>query len=238
LTIDGAEWLTLVSDHVQHAEPHDGVHEYLAKFPELGLANVALWLSKVDLLGPLPPVIAHFSAKQDVVKLETELLEMTTVAEGLHVRLFPSEKRLTDTQCAEVTKRALQAISDMDERITNILRGMLTHLDKPGYAPRLKGLAKAVEDVAPEICGNVSRWTEAVSKTRNSYAHRSAGFLEEGNVDGLTTVLESLRWLMRCILLLEAGLGRNILADRLGAISGYRLFLDRAAERLPAVYRQ
>ncbi|WP_156893770.1 HEPN domain-containing protein [Actinokineospora enzanensis] len=236
LTLDGESWVTLGASYIRHAEAHTERLDKLASLSDLKFRGVAAWLDKVERLGPLPPVVARFSARQATMRLETELLEMTTVAEGLHSRLFPEITRLEVAVCDEVRKRVLAAVADMDAQITDILRGMLTHLHEPGYPYRLKGLAQIVASAAPEICGRVNRWANEVSEARNKYAHRTAGFLDEGSIDKLATVVESLRWLLRCILLLEAGLEASVMTTRLRDISGYRLFLERAADGLPTVY--
>lgn len=238
LTFDGERWVDLVSDHIRSSQPANSRIEGLAGLADLGLSGVATWLNKVDNLGPLPPVVAHFSSKRASIKFETELLEMTTVAEGLHARLFPDEKRFSDADCKLISDRVLQAVGDMDVRVVDVLRGMLTHIGEPGYPSRLKGLARIVEAEIPTICGKVNKWAQVVSNARNKYAHRTAGFLDEADIDTLFTVLESLRWLLRCILLLEAGLDSKLLAARLRDLSSYRLFLERASENIPAVYRE
>jgi ApeA N-terminal domain 1 len=219
LTVDGENWLTLGSNHIRYTEPRTERLEKLVTLHDLQFDGVAAWLNKVEHLGPLPPVVARFSARQVTAKLETELLEMTTVAEGLHMRLFPGEKRLDDAICEQVKNRVLGSVEGLESRVKDILRGMLTHLHEPGYVSRLKGLAQMVEQTAPEICGKVNKWAEEVSAARNKYAHRTAGFLDEASIDTLVTVLESLRWLLRCILLLEAGVAESLLATRLRDVS-------------------
>lgn len=101
---------------------------------------------------------------------------------------------------------------------------------------RLKQLAGLVDDCAPEITGKTNRWARHVTEARNSYAHRTKGFLNEDDIDVLATVTESIRWLLRSILLLEAGVSKKHLAERLGESSAYLFFRKRAKESLPKVY--
>lgn len=195
LTVDGEHWLPLAAKFIHHREPREERLEMLAPLADVKLTGVAAWLNKVEQLGPLPPVVARFSAHQASVRVETELLEMTTVAEGLHARLYPDERRLDVATCEDVCGRVLGALDEVGDQVKDIIRGMLEHLSDPGYTSRLKGLARRIEGVAPKICGKSNRWAEEVSKARNKYAHRSAGFLDESDVDVLLTVMESLRWL-------------------------------------------
>lgn len=48
---------------------------------DIGLHAVASWLDQVDRLGPLPPVVAHFSAHRRTMQLETAVLELTTASD-------------------------------------------------------------------------------------------------------------------------------------------------------------
>lgn len=235
LTVDGERWLQLGANWLEFAEP-DRTDEAIARLAHIGLPGVAHWLDKVEALGPLPPVVARFSAKQKSTVLETELLEMTTVAEGLHSRLFPDEVRVSAAEAARIQTKVMAALSDEGQHIQQILSGMMTHLEEPGYGRRLKQLAGLVKDSVPGIVGRTNKWAEAVSNARNKYAHRTGGFLQESDIDSLWTVLESLRWLLRCVCLLQAGVLDEHLAKRLPELSGYRLYLERAATRLPKVY--
>jgi hypothetical protein len=236
LTVDGDEWLSVAADFIRYSGPRVGRLEHLALLADVKLTGIATWLNKVEQLGPLPPVIARFSAHQSRVKVETELLEMTTVAEGLHARLYPDERRLDEATCDDVRSRVLGSVEDMENRVGNILRGMLEHLSDPSYPSRLKGLARRIGEMAPGICGKSNKWAEEVSAARNKYAHRSAGFLEKDDVDALLTVIESLRWLLRVVLLLETGLDEDFVKAKLLDVSGYHLFRKRAIENMSKVY--
>ncbi|MDQ3405253.1 MAG: hypothetical protein M3548_17985 [Actinomycetota bacterium] len=235
LTIDGKQWLPLAANYL-HPPRSTKTEKPLAGLTDLGLTGVASWLDQVDRLGPLPPVVAHFSAHQRTTRLETAVLELTTVAEGLHARLFPDTRRLGEQDCDLAKKHVREAVKDLNPNIGEILRSMLTHLAEPGYTTRLRELAAAVEPAAPGICGKTNRWAAAVSTARNSYAHRTAGMIEEEDWGALLTVIESLAWLMRCLLLLNAGLSEETLRQRLRHNSSYLLFLNRAAHNLPNAY--
>lgn len=235
LTIDGERWLQLGANWLESEEP-DRIDAAIAWLAHLGLPGVAHWLDKVEELGPLPPVVARFSAKQKSTVLETELLEMTTVAEGLHSRLFPDQVRVSDAQAARIQTKVMDVLSDEEQPIQQILRGMMTHLKEPGYGRRLKQLAGLVEASVPGIVGRTNKWAEAVTNARNKYAHRTGGFLQDSDIDSLFAVVESLRWLLRCILVLQAGVSDEHLAKRVSELSGYGLFLERAATGLPKVY--
>lgn len=236
LTDDGQRWMQLTGSWLR-ADPTDAeVDRPFVTLRDIGLPAVARWLDKVERFGPLPPVVARFSAKQQIVHLDTELLEMTTVAEGLHARLFPEAVRM-DTKTTERVRAAIiEAVLAEEQNVRDIIQGVCSFLDAPGYPMRLKQLAGLVKDCAPEITGKANRWARHVTEARNSYAHRTKGFLNEEDIDVLATVTESLRWLLRSILLLEAGVSKEHLAERLRESSAYRFFRERAKESLPKVY--
>jgi len=74
-----------------HAAAHQTVKttsiDPLLGHTDLTLQNLATWFDRAELLGPLPPVVAE--ALTGPVALESRVLELTTVAEGLHRRLYP-----------------------------------------------------------------------------------------------------------------------------------------------------
>jgi hypothetical protein len=55
----------------------------LLPMTEIGLGGVTAWLDSTASLGPLPSVVSRVVSSQDDT-LEAQLLELTTVAEGLH----------------------------------------------------------------------------------------------------------------------------------------------------------
>ena len=222
LTVDGGNWLELCMDRIAPCLPSQDI-EPLALFRQLQLVGVADWLDKVDDLGPLPPVVAHLSSRQSSMKLETGILELTTVLEGLHARLFSEEQRFDEKTLKDIKKRVLDAVDDMDSAVANVLGGLMVNLREPSYSRRLARLAETVSLITPGICGKVNKWVAEVSKIRNKYAHRTAGFIKEGDIDAQVVVLESLRWLLRCVLLLEAGIQPEALARQLDRTSGFHL---------------
>ncbi|MEV8613126.1 HEPN domain-containing protein [Amycolatopsis sp. NPDC051373] len=229
-------WMPICSNYFVHAEPELRRGDAFLSFRQVGLASIGTWLNTVDRLGPLPPVVARFASRGARVNLETELLEMTTVAEGLHARLYPDQVRLDQETCSAVEAAVRAAVDHMGDQVKNIVRGKLSHLEEPGYTLRLKTLAKRLERVAPAIYGKPNKWAEEVSTIRNGYAHRTGGFLDSDAIDGLITILESLRWLLRCVLLLEAGISEETLSDSIARSAEFSFFMHRSKLAFPHVY--
>ncbi len=88
-TASDQPWLTMHHSGLRApAEEVRPTHRQLLPLAILGLDRGATWLNAVEHLGPLPPVVAAAVAGPGRT-LETQLLELTTVAEGLHQRVFP-----------------------------------------------------------------------------------------------------------------------------------------------------
>ena len=216
------------------AEEARSPHRQLLPRPTFGLNRVAAWLDAVEELGPLPPVVA--GATKSEATLETELLDLTTVAEGLHQRLFRERRRLSSQQ-AEAARTAISsAISGLDEEVRRAVEGAIQHLEEPSFPQRLMQLADRVEPAMPGVTGRTNRWKHHVADIRNAFAHRSYGFLGMKRVGEMVAVLESLRWLLTGLLLLRTGLDPAELAARVQQHEPFVLFRQQACEWLPRVF--
>jgi len=219
-------WLSLsssgLSPPVERPRP---AREMLLPLQALGLTAVAAWLDRVEDLGPLPPVVAAAVAKPPLT-LETGLLELATVAEGLARRLWPEWNRFSRDEVGraqpgvdepdEVDRArpsALAAVAEHGETMSAAVKGALEHLHEPSYPQRLEKRAQYAGDAVPGVLGRLteqgrpSRWKEAVVGARIDFAHRiDQGWLNEASVDRYLALYNSLRWLLTGVLLLETGL--------------------------------
>lgn len=237
------EWLSLSSSGLRpSAERPRPVQEMLLPLRALGLTAVATWLDRVEDLGPLPPVVAAAAAKPPLT-LETGVLQLATVAEGLARRLWPHWNRLSQEEVDRARQSALAAVADHGESVSAAVQGALEHLHEPSYPQRLEELAKCAGDAVPGVLGRLtdqgrpSRWKEAAAGARNDFAHRfDRGWLDEASVDRYLAVYNSLRWLLTAVLLLQTGLDPETLGARLREHQRYYLFLRQARQWLPRVY--
>jgi hypothetical protein len=208
----------------------------LLPLAETGLDGVARWLDSVVPLGPLPSVVARAAGPRDD-PLETQLLEMTTAAEGLHRLLLPQRKRMTDEQASEARGKALEALKELLDDVRDAVRSALLHLTDQSYPRRLLDLADHAGQAVPGVTGNTQQWKKRVAGTRINFAHAlEHGFLTADNVEEAMTVLQSLRWLLTGLLLLQTGIEPATLGCRLDAHERYQIFLEQARIWLPAVY--
>ncbi len=234
----GAEqpWLTVHHSGLRAAaEEVRPTYKQLLPLEALGLDRVATWLGAVEKLGPLPAAVAAAVAGQGRT-LETQLLELSTVAEGLHRRLFPDSRRLSDEQAEAARQAAKTAVEELDESVRTAMEGALKHLEEPSFPQRLAQLAESVAATMPSVTGQTNRWKRCVTKVRNDLAHRSR-FLEMPSIDELLAVRGSLRWLLTGLLLLQTGLPREELAARFEVHQPYMSFRRQARGWLPPVFQ-
>jgi hypothetical protein len=223
-----APWLAVHSSGVRPllAERRSPAHMLLT-LGVLGLDRVAAWLDRSHVLGPLPPVVIAVATNQ-VRNLETAVLELTTVAEGLARRLWPDWQRLSNEQADRARQLAMEALRDASSEVIAVAQGTLQHLEEPSYPQRLLALADRAGQAVPEILGRrteggrPSRWKNPVVEARNDFAHRvDRGWLDEDRLDRYLIVSGSLRWLLTAVLLLETGLPAETLR---GAVQHHQEF--------------
>ncbi len=208
----------------------------------LGLPGVAAWLARVEALGPLPPVVAAAAAGQ-LGRIETSVLELATVAEGLARRLWPDVVRMSGDEATRARELAAAAFEQQPAELAEVVGAALGYLEELSYPQRLLQLAELVEGIAPGVLGRrtvegrPSRWKALVCGARNEFAHRLQGvWLDDDRIDRYLTVTGSLRWLLTAVLLLETGLPAELLATQFGQHQPYLFFLRQAKEWQPQVY--
>lgn len=202
----------------------------------LGLERVATWLDAVERLGPLPPVVARATGGSGGT-LETQLLELCTVTEGLHRRLFPESRRLSEPEKEAARTAVGAAITDLEDGVQEAVRGAIQHIEEPSFPMRLLELAQWVKPAVPGVTGQTNKWKGCVTDVRHEFAHRlKGGFLATARIDELIAVRQSLRWFLMGLLLLQTGLEPAELAARFKDHRPYDLFLAQAPEWLPRVF--
>jgi hypothetical protein len=230
-------WLTV--HHAAEKEPEAEIipsSRMLLPLAEIGMEGVAAWLESSVSLGPLPSVVARVVSSLDDT-LEAQLLELTTVAEGIHRLLLPKRTRMTKAQAKEARSKALQGLDNLPEDVQAAVQDALGHLTDLSYPRRLLDLADYVKDAVPGVTGNTAEWKKRVVNVRNGFAHQlEDGFLNEETADESVAVFLSLQWLLTGMLLLQTGISPSQLGNRLTCHDPYRLFLDQARAWLPAVY--
>jgi hypothetical protein len=211
-------------------------HELILQYGDVTPTALSTWLDRVELLGPLPSVVA--SSLRGPVQLETQVLVLSTVAEGLHRRLFPDVLRFPTGEAITIAQAAVGAAAAVDPNAEQAVSGFLSHLHEVGYLRRLRDLGDVAESAAPGVIGKASAWRSIVYEARNDFAHRRAdlNWLDEADIDRYLVVALSLRWMLQAVLLLQAGLSPSLLRGRFATHTPYNLFLQQAHQWQPALY--
>lgn len=233
----GEDWLE-VRHSGMHADPGQRVQsgDVLLPLRAAGLDVLSGFLDVYEKTGPGAPVIANLLPRGSNPNIETQVLELTTVAEGIHRTLFPEDVRMSEEDADRLRTLVAAAITEEDDRHQQIVNGSLSHLEEASYKQRLKRVVAEVAAAMPGVCGKDNRWVNTVYDARNSFAHRKQGFLEEELIDEFYAVSQSLRWVLMGVLLLQSGLSAETLAAAVQQNQQYQLFLDHMRSSLPSVY--
>jgi hypothetical protein len=154
-TVGGA-WCPVHTQSIR-AEDLEWPWSALLRDADMDAESIGRWLDRVQTLGPLPPVLAGVRNQT----LESQVLQLTTLAEGLHRRPRPEVRRFDEAHAEGIRAAAVQAAASIDETAEDAVSGLLSHLYEPGYALRLVQLAERAHRVAPGVAGppkRISRW--------------------------------------------------------------------------------
>jgi hypothetical protein len=144
---------------------------------------------------------------------------------------------MTNEQAKEARSKALEAIKELLDDVRDAVQAALNHLTDQSYPRRLLDLAEHVGQAVPGVTGNTAQWKKRVVSSRIGFAHAlENGFLNLDNAEESIAILQSLRWLLTGLLLLQTGIDPATLGRRLDTYESYQLFLEQARTWLPAVY--
>jgi len=233
LSPDPGTWWPVYT--ASQGDDNPAVANPLIRPSDISIDVLATWLDRAQVLGPLPAGIA--SVWETDMAVETQVLILTTIAEGLHRALHPEVLRFTPEYGKTIQTVATEAVREIDSDAADAVSGHLAQVHEVGYGTRLRDFAGRAEELVPGITGDPKGWKNLVYATRNKYAHQpSTEWLEEADIDRVLTVTQSLRWVLRLILLDQAGLDPGLIAERFQVSQSYSFFLSDAAEWQPRIY--
>lgn len=238
------DWLEALAPSLLSADPEEVEFtpwNRLLMLPDIELSGVARWLDNAEKLGATPAVVARIAASNSI-QLETDLFSLTSIAEGLHQRLFGSASAPVEHEKAKKIraqiKKDLTAAGFSEDEVKAAIEG-LASISRPSYKKRLAKLREHVLDVAPELFGrNFKEWSKEVTDCRNDLAHHNVGVITPEATGVYAAVIYSLRWLLLVALLLETGVPRQVMREKLIALQAYQLIIKQTPEMLPSVYRE
>lgn len=202
---------------------------------DISIEVLAVWLDRAHVLGSLPAGVA--SLWETDLAVETQVLILTTIAEGLHRALHPEALRYTPEIGKTIQTVASNSVRNVAIDAAQAVSSYLSHVHEVGYGTRLQDFAVRAEELVPGITGDPTRWKKLVYETRNKYAHQpSTEWLDEADIDRVLTVAQSLGWVLRLLLLDQAGLDAGLIAHRFRNSQSFGFFLSNAAEWQPHIY--
>ena len=240
LRVGQGRWVDVLSEAYNDVDPsptriRDG--RTILGLADIGLEGVAQWLDRVKILGPLPPVVADTAAASSI-QLESMLVELTSVAEGLHSRLLADPDRPVNRETFErVRDVAVSALEGEEEEVVELVRSTLSNIRRVSYRSRLAALRGHVGAVVEEVFGyDVNAWEKIVTQTRNKFAHRDVDHIKPEDVGEFVAVVYSVRWLLVALLLAETGITHDSLRTCIKRSERFELFVAQAPSLLPEVY--
>jgi hypothetical protein len=232
---DGDPWLS-VHGPESDTPPNEFDARTLLPREELTVGRFARWISLNDTLDGLASVVA----RPIKAPLQTQVLVVTPLVEGLHRRM---PETFEQSKFAGASPSALKRIKEAAQRAargtaTNRRRldpqqvhvavmSAVSHVEDVDYLQRATDVVTKVCAVLPEIAESVADLPILLTDARNEMAHQ---FPLDHEKEPLgvrhlrwLVVASVTPWLLRGLILLEAGIDPSVIHDRHLA---YSRFLD------------
>lgn len=191
---------------------------------QLTVERFAQWIALNDTLDGL----AWAVARRGDVTLQVDVLVVTSLIEGLHRRLpfqqskFPEASGGALDRIKQAARRAAndkaQNEKDVDpQQVRDAVMNAVSHFEDVGYSRRAADVIAQVSSAVPEIVEYVSDLPARLTMARNEFAHQ---FPQDEQKEPLAVrylrwlvITNVTRWLLRSLLLLNAGIAPQVLRD-------------------------
>ncbi|MGA7050347.1 MAG: hypothetical protein WBZ37_03595, partial [Mycobacterium sp.] len=223
---DGDPWLS-VHGPGSDTPPNEFDADTLLPREQLTVERFAKWIPFNDTLDGLASVVA----RPIKAPLQTQVLVVTPLIEALHRRMpeiFEQSKFARASP--SVLKRIIEAARcaaengatgkrNLDPQQVNVaLMNALSHFDDVDYVQRATDVVTKVCAVIPEIAESVADLPECLTKAHHEMAHPLPLDEEKEPLEvrylRWSVVATITPWLLRGLLLLEAGIDPSVLHDR------------------------
>ncbi|OBI14919.1 hypothetical protein A5712_29790 [Mycobacterium sp. E2327] len=224
----------------QEQDPVGSGHHELLDASHLTAERFASW---IDLRKRTDALDAAAIDKLDGVAIQTEVLTLAAVAEGLHWRLFDGKKRvpaLSDSDLKQARRAARRAaldrLSELDRsprppladhdrvEFEKAMNDAFSFINEPTFRSRMSDLVIDAQLAIPNIVAAFADWPSAVKGARNTLAHRGTEPHSESVdqfYDLLIALSYSIPWVLRTVLLNRAGFNPPTLQEAYGLSSAY-----------------
>jgi len=239
---DGDPWLS-VHGPGSDTPPNEFDADTLLPRVELTVERFAKWIPFNDTLDGLASVVA----RPIKAPLQTQVLVVTPLVEGLHRRM---PKTFEQSKFAGASPSALKRIKEAAQRAARgtatgrrnldpqqvhvAVMNAVSHFDDVDYVQRVTDVVTKVCAVIPEIAESVADLPECLTKARHEMAHQLPLDEEKEPLEvrylRWLVVANITPWLLRGLLLLEAGIDPSVLHDRHLAYGRFLSFRANVAQ--------
>jgi hypothetical protein len=209
--------------------------ELLFTQPEIGLDFLASWLDLHRRCTPVPQILAAV-IRNEFPTVEAEALSLATAMEALHRGLFPAARRFSTDEINQ--SLAAMATSGIPTAVSDTLSSALRqYWHEYSYPQRVREIAEPVAATVPTCIGNLGRWKNAVVEQRISLAHgMEQGGIGREQVLRMSTLNQSIRWMLTLRLLLLAGASPILLAEATDRSERFKQDIAQCREHWPGVF--
>ncbi len=239
---DGDSWLS-VHGPGDDAPPNELDANTLLSREELTVERFAKWIPFNDALDGL----ASVAARPIKAPLQTQVLVVAPLVEGLHRRMpetFEQSKFARASpgvlkQIKEAARNAARVTAasgrNVDpEQVDVAVTKAVSHIDDVDYLQRASDVVTKVCAVIPEIAESVADLPECLAKARNEMPHQLPLDEEKEPMEvrylRWSVVANVTPWILRGLLLLEAGIDPGVLHDRHLAYGRFLSFRANVAQ--------
>ncbi len=232
-------WVDVSHDGIrQGAERPVERHEILLPLAIAGLDVLSGLLDVYAKVGPALPVVEDAISNTKRTSLETQLLQLATVAERVHRELYADEPlRIPEADKNAILITLKEVIGASFPQHWGVVNGrFLNYAEEPNYKTRLKRLSSEVAAALPGVCGDQAQWVKRVDELRNSFAHGKEAFRPDSVMNEMWILSVALRWVLMGNMLLAAGLPAQVLSQQVQRDEDYHFFLRNARRLVPKIY--
>jgi ApeA N-terminal domain 1/Apea-like HEPN len=239
---DSGTWLAVQGPGL--SAPIGGLEpETLLPREVLTVERFAKWIALNDKLDGLAQVVAN----PKTGTLQERVLVATPLVEGLHRRLpyqhlkFPSASKNALDRIEQVARRAAREKAETEqnldpEEVREAVMNAVSHFEDVDYLQRAADVVTEVCGVVPEIAESVADLPRRLTEARNELAHHLVPDEEKDplamRVLRWIVISNVTPWLLRCLLLLRAGIEPQVLRQRLLMYQRFWFFRANTAQHV------
>lgn len=238
----GDPWLSVLG-HGSDTLPNEFDADTLLPREELTVERFARWIPFNDTLDGLASVVA----RPIRAPLQTQVLVVTPLVEGLHRRMpetfeqskfagaSPSALKRINQAARRAARGTATGVRNLDPQHVHVaVMNAVSHFDDVDYVQRATDVVTKVCAVIPEIAESVADLPGCLTKARHEMAHQLPLDEEKEPLEvrylRWLVVATITPWLLRGLLLLEAGIDPSALHDRHLAYGRFLSFRANVAQ--------